>query len=472
VRHHRHLELQGLDPKRRGLRLLPKARHVGTILTVPAVVLASVTIVEANRAKGPHLPIAGSRIADTQANSATQHNLRPQARQPAAATGLDPSATDSPPPTTAATATTNIPRTVPAPNLNSSAIGIGGGQLMLDGRPYRFMGVDAYEIATYFGTNAGCGAMETDAQLEVLFSSLPSNSLVRIWAFQGSMATNVKTRALDWGPLDRVFAAATAHHQRLIVVLTDQGGTCDGNFWQGPSWFSGGFTQVFNDPMTTDGHGLTPLSYWEYFHNVVNRYRNSPALGMWEPVSEPEASTCTTNQEPQNCWGHNACLDEAVAAQALRHFFDVVGGEIHALDPSHLVESGTIGGGQCGTAGIDFRYVSASPGIDVLSYHDYYPGSPMGGDQWNGLGVRFAQASALAKPIIGGEVGENAGNGSACRGLDQRTSDLSTKAETQMRAGSSGLLVWDWLPAPSATCTTDTFPGDPLMQIVHAGVSS
>jgi len=348
---------------------------------------------------------------------------------------------------------------------------VSDGALTLGGRPYRFTGVDAYELATDWGVNAGCGGVETDAQLDDLFSSLAPNSLVRIWAFQGSMATNVDTHTLDWAPLDRVFAAAAAYHQRLILALTDQGGTCDGDAWQGPSWYEGGFMQVPGGTSTPDDAESAPLSYWQYLQAIVNRYKDSPALGMWEPVSEPEASSCTGNYEPQTCWGHNVCVDETVAAHALRHFFDVVGGEIHTLDPNHLVESGTIGGGQCGTAGDDYQYVSASAGIDVLSYHDYYAGVPMGGDRWNGLAVRFAQAASLGKPIIGGEVGEDAGSGSGCSNLDKRASDFGAKLRAQMAAGSSGLLVWDWAPTPSAPCTTDISPGDPLMAIVRAGVS-
>jgi hypothetical protein len=311
--------------------------------------------------------------------------------------------------------------------------------------------------------------METDAQLDELFSSLAPNSLVRIWAFQGSMATNVHTGALDWGPLDRVFTAATAYRQRLIVVLSDQGGTCDDNAWQGPSWYEGGFMRATVDASTSGGHDSTPLSFWNYLRAVVNRYKTSPALGMWEPVSEPEASTCVENSTSQTCGGHTVCVNEAVAARALRHFFDVVGGEIHALDPNHLVESGTIGGGQCGTAGADYQYVSASPGIDVLSYHDYYSGTALGGDRWSGLAVRFAQAKALGKPIIGGEVGEAAGSGPSCPSLQQRAVEFRAKLGVQMQAGSSGLLVWDWLPTSGAGCTTDTSPGDPLVKIVNAG---
>ena len=29
---------------------------------------------------------------------------------------------------------------------------------------------------------------------------------------------------------------------------------------------------MFNDPTTTDGRGLTPLSYWTYLQAIVSRY--------------------------------------------------------------------------------------------------------------------------------------------------------------------------------------------------------
>ena len=145
-------------------------------------------------------------------------------------------------------------RVAPAVSVpNSPIISASATQLYLNGSPYHFVGVNAYEAGTQWGTNAGCGADLSDAQLNQLFASLPPNSLVRFWAFQGTMATNINTDQLDWAPIDRVFAAAAAHNQRLIVVISDQGGTCDGGHWQDPSWYDGGFKDVFNDPTTTDG---------------------------------------------------------------------------------------------------------------------------------------------------------------------------------------------------------------------------
>jgi hypothetical protein len=214
---------------------------------------------------------------------------------------------------------------------------------------------------------------------------------------------------------------------------------------------------------------LTPLSYWSYVQAIVNRYKDSPALGMWEPISEAEASTCPPQDEPSNCSGNQTCPDEVTAAQDLRSFFDVVGAEIHSLDPGHLVESGLLGGGQCGTSGADYQFVSASAGIDVLSYHDYYPATdPVGGDQWNGLSVRFAAAAALGKPIIGGESGIVAGSGSGCLSDAQRAADLADKIDAQLQAGSSGVLVWDWVPVLTQSCSYDVAPGDPVLSVLGA----
>ncbi len=382
-----------------------------------------------------------------------------------------PSTTTSAVPTTTAPTTTALTTTSPrittttsSPTSPSGDIESSGGQLILDGKPYRFVGLNAYELATDWGTNAGCGGMLTDAQLNAFFASLRPNSLVRLWAFQGTMAMNIDTHQLDWGPLDRVFSAAAAHGQRLIVSLTDQSGTCDNGHWLDPSWYEGGFMDVFNGASNTNGQGMTPMSYWDYLQAIVTHFRSSSALGMWEPISEPEASTCPSQDEPLNCGGNQTCPDEGVAAQALRHFFDIVGAEIHSLDPNHLVEDGMLGSGQCGTEGADYQYVSASPGIDVLSYHDYYPGPALiGGDQWNGIAVRLQQAIALHKPIIGGEMGIEAGPGTGCTSLSIRSNETTARIEAQMAAGSSGILLWDWVPATSSPCDYDIAPGDPVL---------
>jgi hypothetical protein len=336
-----------------------------------------------------------------------------------------------------------------------------GQHLEIDGVPTLFTGFNAYQLATDWGTNAGCGEMNTTAQLDAFFGSLHPNSLVRFWAWQGTMATNVHTGQLDWAPLDNVFYQAAKYHVYLIPVIAGQSGSCDDGHWRDPAWYSGGFRNVYNSGSDSNGTGRTPLSYWDYMNDLVSRYADSPALGMWEPMSEAEASTCPTADEPSDCEGHQSCPNESAAATALKFFFNTVGAQIHLLDPEHLVEAGFLGGGQCGTAWTDYQGVGASPGIEVLSVHDYYGAVPLGGDQWNGLAERFAQAKALSKPIITGEVGILGGiDQSGCPSLQQRASDMSAKMAAQFAAGGSAFLVWNWDLDPLGACNYDTGPTD------------
>ena len=416
-----------------------------------------------NAKSGMHATNNNQRPASPSVALAPVGSSTATAVQPATSTvpsTVSPSTVRSPAATTPTTAVPSVGPSVP----NSPIISSSGTKLYLNGSPYHFVGVNAYEAGTEWGTNAGCGAELSNAQLNQLFASLPPNSLVRFWAFQETIATNINTHQLDWGPLDRIFAAAAANNQRLIVVISGQGSGCDGGHWQDPSWYAGGFNSVFNNSSTTDGKGLMPLSYGDYLRALVSRYASSPALGMWEPMSEAEASTCPPEYEPINCSGHQTCPDEAVAATSLRYFFDTVGSEIHTLDPRHLVESGLLGGGQCGTQGSDYQYVSASPGIDVLSYHDYYGTVALGGDQWNGLAVRFAQMASLDKPIIAGETGLMAGTGAGCTSDAERNSAFAAKDQAQLAAGDSGALFWDWVPTLSSTCSYDIAPTDAIMQ--------
>ena len=343
-------------------------------------------------------------------------------------------------------------------------IGVEHGHLTLAGAPYRFVGLNAYELATFWGRNAGCGAMLGNRQLSGFFASIPRHSLVRIWAWQGSMAINYRTKQLDWGPLDRAVFRTAAISSRLPSRVPGRTGR---HLRRRSLEESGVVSRRLPHAYNDDGRGLAPIPYWDYVRAVVTRYSNAPALGMWEPLNEPETSSCAPGYSGSSCYGHLVCLSERMGARALRAFFDAVGGEIHRLDPRHLVESGFIGSGQCGTSGGDYRYVDASPGIDVLSYHDYYAANArVGGDRWNGIAVRLHQAAALGKPIIGGEIGIAAGSGGGCSSRSQRVANMRAKATLQMSAGSDGVLLWDWEPAPTSRCDYSTYPGDPILRLV------
>jgi hypothetical protein len=358
----------------------------------------------------------------------------------------------------------SLPSVASAASGSTRNIGASGAKLTLGGRLYTFVGVDAYELATDWGNNAGCGGMLSDAQMASFFASLPAGAVVRFQAFQETTGINPTTHQLTWAGLDRVFAAASTAAVKVIPVLAGQGAGCDGGHWQDPAWYNGGYNQVFNNSANSDGRGLQPLSYAAWVTSVVNRYRSSPALGMWEPIGEAEASSCAAAYQPTSCSGHQTCPSEATATAALANFYTSIGGLIHTLDPAHLVEAGLLGGGQCGTQGPDYQGVISTRGVDVASYHDYYGVAPLGGDQWNGVEVRIAQAHAANKPIIAGEVGIAAGVGSlSCASTARRVSEMAAKLAAQFSAGSSGELIWNWSLDTLGPCSFNTTMGDPLM---------
>ena len=373
-------------------------------------------------------------------------------------------ATSNPPTLSTSTqpAPPKAPTTSPSPAA-SAVLAASGTRLTLGGVPYRDVGVNAYEIATYWGINSGCGSMLTDYQLDQFFASLPVHSLIRFWAWQGSMAINVHTGQLDWRPLDRVVNAAATHNDLLIVSLASPDGSCDDDHWKDSSWYEGGFRSSYGPNL----EGVTSIPYWSYVQQIVSRYAGSPAIGMWEPMSEPEGSSCQDGYRGHGCEDHQTCVDEAAAASALRHFYDLVGQEIHTLDPRHLVEAGFVGSGQCGTSYRDFANVGASPGIDVLSYHEYYPPEePLGGDQWNGLVFRSQQATAVGKPLIAGEMGVPSGTGAGCVTPAARESYLKAKISAQSNLGVAVFLLWNWEPTASVSCSFDMLPGDPALGLI------
>ncbi|HSW88398.1 MAG TPA: cellulase family glycosylhydrolase [Candidatus Saccharimonadales bacterium] len=335
-----------------------------------------------------------------------------------------------------------------------------GTNLYVSGERYQFTGVNAFNLGSYTG-NAGCGGQAND--LDAFFAQLRPNSTVRMWAYQGSITTNTTTKQTDWTGLDRVVAAAQKDGIKLILVLSDQAGTCDDGHWKDQAWYAGGYAQAFNDT----GNGLTPLPYLDYVKLVVARYKDSPTIAMWEPVNEPESSDCQ-NAQGSACYTKETC-NEGTARIALRSFFDTVGGAIKSIDKNHLVSSGVIGNGQCGVQFEDYQYVHESPGIDVASYHDYGSNDQaMPGDEWNGLQKRLNQMTLISKPLIIGEVGMLAKDNTAgCISYASRRDKLKAKMDAQFKAGIAGFMPWDLSGGVSAVCNYDIVDNDPTIALLR-----
>jgi hypothetical protein len=308
------------------------------------------------------------------------------------------------------------------------------GSLVLDGRRFRYLSYNAFTLT-------GCGRADeipSEAEIDSFFGSLRPNSLVRTWLF---MNTDIER-------FDAIVGIASARGQKLIPVLTDDFGACgDPEGSKSDSWYAGGYRDRF----------------MPWLREVVSHYRDEPAIGMWELVNEPGSARWLACSRTRSC-----------KTRDIRGFFDAAGGEIHRLDPHHLVESGAhapwVYGGARG-----WRYIHESPGIDVTSVHEYdmRPGaSPH-------LPGAVTQADALGKPLILGEVGIFASlhgdrtkvmNGNRCISFAARVTMFRAKLDATFRTTIDGVNVWNWMPRNKHECRIETYPGDPLVATIRTYV--
>jgi endo-1,4-beta-mannosidase len=316
-----------------------------------------------------------------------------------------------------------------------------GTRLLLDGRPVRLTGVNVYNAASASAEDCWypMGA-SLDGSLDTISTQTQGRvNVIRVWFFQ-HLAVRAGLR--DWTMLDHVVAAAKAHHMLVLPVLGNQWGDCERpSGYHGEDWYRTGYR-------APDPAGTVPYRAWVV--EVARRYRGDPAIAAWTLMNEPEDAVAK----------NGACPPDATAV--LRSFADDVATLVKKADPAHLVTFGTVGGSQCGTAGDEYRRLYASPALDLCEYHDYgSPGTPMPGDQINGLQIRLDQCTALHKPLL---VAESGIDPATVGGTSQRAADFAAKASAEFSAGIAGLLVWEWRAA--AQTGGDPYvigPGDPAL---------
>lgn len=356
----------------------------------------------------------------------------------------------------------------PGPRSQEAATGVvqaAAGGLAVDGRPWRFGGY-TLPCAQPFTL----GAAELGHYLDVVQQVSGANAL-RVWFFQSNAGP------ADWGPFDRVVAAAWSRGMRLVPTLTDEWyGACDGGTpgtEKAADWYRDGYRRP--DP----GH---TLSFRDFAARVAAHFAGQPAIAFWQLVNEAQARSSDG--------GGGLVCDPQAATAALRAFADDMAGVVKSVDPAHLVSLGTIGGSQCGLAGGEaFRYVHAGA-VDLCEYHDYGTSAealPSGPDQ---LRQRLDDCAALPggpKPLFVGEAGVPADvqqdgspaapcapwpgcspYGVSTDTLVRRAAMLGAKAGAALGAGAAGYMVW--VKSPFYTPSTEAYAigdGDPAEQALH-----
>jgi mannan endo-1,4-beta-mannosidase len=327
-----------------------------------------------------------------------------------------------------------------------------GTHLVLDGAPYVFTGMNIYNAATSSGW---CWyPMVPDGVLDESLTAIgPGKEAFRAWFFQFDATVDGQR---NWTGFDQTLAVARAHNQKVIPVLVDQWGKCEGwssneSGYKNQAWYRGGYRTQPTGP------GL-PAAYRDWVAEVVTRYRDDPTVLAWQLVNEAEDAVSFGGR----------C--SRTATQSLVDFATDMATLVKSLDPNHLLSLGTLGSGQCGTRGDQYQTVHAVNGIDLCEYHDYNnPGQPVPGDAWNGMAVRLRQCAALSKPLFTGELGLVPTDADGT--LAGRAAQLDAKLRAQLQAGSVGVLVWAWRNAENGGSALDDFyvgPGDPALDVLGA----
>ncbi len=332
------------------------------------------------------------------------------------------------------------------------------------GSPWQAVGYNDYRLTAAPGgyvCDTSYGELsdgELDARMDR--AAAAGATVIRTWFFQSFWDPEADGSG-DFSAFDRVLSAAAERGLRVVPVIANHWGDCEaGTQTKDLDFYAGGY----REPFAGDA-----LSYLDYAGELASRYAGSPAVAYWQLVNEPEASS------------GGAC-DETAAAEALGGFAAAAAETIRAADPHHLISLGTIGGGQCGSAGGDYLAVHAA--LDVCEIHVYdgsetgtSPTTTLPGDSTNGVAARISACEGAGKPIVAGELGfaadlDSSGKPSgvvSAESLDNRARFLAARVAAMDELGLDGFMVWQLDSRAPLSDEADTYavgPCDPIEGVI------
>ena len=318
---------------------------------------------------------------------------------------------------------------------NVGLVSARGGQFVLNGAPFRFVGTNAYFLTTATASGA---AVDVD-QMLAMANDL-GFTVMRTSAFADGTSTGP---ALQPAPgvyseegfraLDYVLYKADLAGVRLILTLVNYW-TPFGGMPQYVAWCAPGapVDAFYTDPGCRD-------LYRRYVAHMIGRvnsyngrrYADDPTIFAWELANEPRSSDPTGG--------------------TVRRWVGEMAAYVKSLDPAHMVGTGEEGfdataagytglaayNGQgwmfAGGAGVAFTANTQDPNIDFGSIHLYVEDwnlVPSSGGPWIADHVRIARQ--LGKPLLLGEFGVGANTAAV----------ITDWLETVEAEGGAGALFW------------------------------
>jgi hypothetical protein len=302
-----------------------------------------------------------------------------------------------------------------------------GATLFLKGRPFRFVGVNAWGVG--WGGCQYSGFSNQDAALSRVFSDLADMrvQVLRAWGFQSFAGQS----GADYSALDEVVRYARSAGVRLIFVLENMNPDCSKGT-RDDSWFQTGFAQPY---------GGYALSLPDYTRGLVAHFQNEPTILAWEIMHEASGND----------------------ASALLSFFTQMSALVRSEDPNHLVVLGTNDGDTPGTS-VDgdpspYSTLQALDTVDLIDTQDFSaPDTALTSGEMSDCAV----AQALHKPCFVGASAVSLTDASAAA-FSQRASRVTAKLQAALDAGDIGFLEYAYTPAwQTPTFDFDGRSGEPL----------
>ncbi len=340
-----------------------------------------------------------------------------------------------------------------------------GTRLLLDGEPYLFLGVNVYGAANDRAMSFACGPAANNGRnqeeyLNAMFTEMENMGVnaVRFWAFPSFALRNAGgSSILDFSAIDRVIRYAREHKSKVIPVLENQWNHCPGSIHKYSDWYASGYRAPY---------GEYPLSFVEYVDAIVARYRDEPAILMWQIMNEAQSEELNGVADPES----------------LRRFAEALSARIKELDPNHLVSLGTIGRGQAGIDNENFVLLHQLEAIDVVEAHDYrHEEEAWPSSNFHSIDRAYRIAQELGKPFFIGEAGicrvrfspeESADCGEEFS-LEERAALFDAKLNAALvERNVAGYLLWEWDNPPAdfgrEECRRHCFTaGDPLVEVLR-----
>lgn len=252
---------------------------------------------------------------------------------------------------------------VPATAAPSGFVTRVGSQLMIDGQPWKAIGVNVWDMDAFKALAndlTGCyyQRSDLDAYFDATFREIATRThatVVRTFGFREQYTS----AGQDWSSTDKLLYYARKHDVRVIPVFGDQFGTC-GAPYKTPDWYH----CLASQPDCLPGYKRPTVwgrSYRAYVVDAVRRYKDDPTVAWWQLMNEPMYGRA----------GQDA--DTTALADFSRDMVRAIHEE--AGDTNHLISTGTTG--QRGYTGFSPNGVlldctpSSGGCSDLSEIHDY-----------------------------------------------------------------------------------------------------